>query len=254
MPAEPREGSSSKIVIVTGASSGIGWSTAESLARAGHRVVLCARRGDRLNELQAMITEAGGRAITAIADVSIEAEVQQVIRRTLEEWGRIDVLVNNAGVMLLSPLEQCRTADWTRMFRVNVEGVLFAIAAVLPTMKDQGSGHIVNVGSVAGRRPFPSGTVYAATKFAVRAISAGIQLELSSTKGIRVTDIEPGVVRTELMDHIPDAEVRQGFADNWKDSRALEADDVAEAIRYAIETPDHVNVNEILIRPTDQAT
>ncbi len=252
MPADVDGGS--KVVLVTGASSGIGWSTAECLAERGHRMVLCARRGDRLEDLARRIEQAGGQAVSVVTDVSSEADMVRAANVAKERWGRIDVLVNNAGIMLLSPIEQCRTEDWARMFRVNVEGALFAIASVLPTMIDQGSGHIVNVGSVAGRRPLPSGTVYAATKFAVRAISAGIQLELSATKGIRVTDIEPGVVRTELMDHIPDAAVRDGFAQRWKDKRPLEGDDIAEAIRYAIEAPAHVNVNEILIRPTDQAT
>jgi NADP-dependent 3-hydroxy acid dehydrogenase YdfG len=244
----------SKVVLITGASSGIGWSTAECLAERGHRVVLCARRADRLEELRSKIEAQGGEALAVVTDVSREEDLVQAAKAALDRWGRIDVLVNNAGVMLLSPIDQGRTEDWTKMFRVNVEGLLFAIAAVLPTLKAQGSGHIVNVGSVAGRRPLPSGTVYAATKFAVRAISAGLQLELSSTTGIRVTDIEPGVVRTELMDHIPDATVREGFAERWKNKRPLEGDDIAEAIRYAIEAPDHVNVNEILIRPTDQAT
>lgn len=244
----------SKVVLITGASSGIGWSTAECLAERGHKVVLCARRQDRLEQLRSQIEASGGKAIAVVTDVSREEDLAAAAKAALDAWGRIDVLVNNAGVMLLAPIDQCRTDDWVKMFRVNVEGVLFAIAAVLPTLKAQGGGHIVNVGSVAGRRPLPSGTVYAATKFAVRAISAGLQLELSSTSGIRVTDIEPGVVRTELMDHIPDPAVREGFADRWKNKRPLEGDDIAEAIRYAIEVPDHVNVNEILIRPTDQAT
>ncbi|UCC26721.1 MAG: SDR family oxidoreductase, partial [Gemmatimonadales bacterium] len=172
----------------------------------------------------------------------------------LEEAGRIDILVNNAGVMPLSPLAQLRSEDWARMVDVNVKGVLHGLAAVLPTMLERRRGHIVNVGSLAGRRPFPGGTVYSATKFAVRALTWGIQLELSASHGIRVTDIQPGVVETELMDHIPDPELRRSFEDGWASRRKLQASDVAGAVLFAVTAPEHVNVNEVLIRPTDQPT
>lgn len=250
MPAEV----DSKVVVVTGASSGIGLATAHLLADRGHKVTLCARRVDRIEAARDQIIARGGEALAVACDVSSQEDCEAVARDTLARWGQIDVLVNNAGVMLLSPLDRLRTDDWVRMFRVNVEGALFMFAAVLPNMLERESGHIVNVGSVAGRRPFPSGSVYAATKFAVRAISAGIHLELSASRGVRVTDIEPGVVRTELADHIPDPEAREGFAARWADARPLESEDIAESIRYAVEAPAHVNVNEILIRPTDQAT
>ena len=216
--------------------------------------MVAARREERLRELVERIEEAGGTAGFKATDVSRRNEVEALAREARERWGRIDVLVNNAGVMPLSPVPSLRVDDWERMVDVNVKGVLFGIAAVLPAMLDQGGGHIVNVGSVAGRRPFPGGTVYAATKFAVRALSAGIQLELSAERGIRVTDIQPGVVATELMDHIPSEEIRDRFGGTWDERRRLQPEDVARAVLFAVTAPEHVNVNEILIRPTDQPT
>ena len=156
--------------------------------------------------------------------------------------------------MPLAPVRQLREDDWDRMIDVNVKGVLHAVAAVLPGMLDRRDGHIVNLGSVAGRRPLPGGTVYAATKYAVRAISAGLRLELSPEEGIRVTDIEPGVVATELTEHIPDRSILDRFQTTWAGKRALQAADIARAIVYVVTQPAHVNVNELLVRPTDQAT
>lgn len=200
----PLEG---RVVLVTGASSGIGAAVAETLAEMGARVAVLARRKARLDEVVQRILDRGGEAVALKADVSIRSEVEAARDTVVGRWGRIDILVNNAGVMPLSPVGDLRVEDWERMVDVNVKGVLYGIAAVLPGMRERGDGHIVNVGSVAGRRPFPGGTVYAATKFAVRALSAGIQLELSSEAGIRITDVQPGVVDTELMDHIPDETV-----------------------------------------------
>lgn len=243
-----------KTVVVTGASSGIGAATARALAAEGAAVGLLARRGERIRDLANAIRSAGGAALDVVTDVTDRTAVDRAIGAVADAFGGIDVLVNNAGVMLLSPLEDGRVDDWDRMIEVNVKGLLYGVAAALPRMLRQGGGHIVNVGSVAGRRPLPSGTVYAATKFAVRAISAGIHRELSAQAGIRVTDIEPGVVATELMDHIPDAEVREGFSQRWADRRPLRPEDIAETILFAVAAPDHVNVNEILVRPTDQPT
>ena len=144
--------------------------------------------------------------------------------------------------------------DWVRMVDVNVKGVLHGIAAVLPPMLQAGGGHIVNVGSLAGRRPFPGGAVYSATKFAVRSLTWGMQLELSAARGIRVTDVQPGVVDTELTDHIPDPALREGFQSGWSGRRKLRPGDVAAAVLFALTAPEHVNVNEILVRPTDQPT
>ena len=217
-------------------------------------MAIAARRKDRLEALRRQIDDGGGRALGFATDVTDRTAVESLVAETVAAFGTVDVLVNNAGVMPISPLADVLVDDWVRMVNVNVIGVLHGIGAVLPVMLDRGSGHIVNVGSLAGRRPFPGGTVYSATKFAVRSLSAGIQRELSASRGIRVTDIEPGVVDTELMDHITDSKVRDGFAQQWSGKTPLAAADVAAAILYAVEAPEHVNVNEILLRPRDQET
>lgn len=243
-----------RVAIVTGASSGIGAAVARALAGAGAAVVLGARREDRLESVAAEIEGAGGRAAFRATDVAVRADVEALAALALERFGRIDVLVNNAGLMPLSPVAELRVDDWERMVDVNVKGVLFGIAAVLPAMLERGTGHVVNVGSVAGRRPFPGGSVYSATKFAVRSLSWGMQLELSAAHGIRITDVQPGVVDTELLDHVPDPGRREGFEAAWEGKRKLSPDDVARAVLFAVSAPEHVNINEILVRPTDQPT
>lgn len=243
-----------KVAIITGASSGIGEATARRLAESGARVVLAARRVERLDALAADIEHHQGTALVAPTDVTDERSVQRLARTTLDAFGRIDILINNAGIMPLSPISKLKVEEWDRMIDVNIKGVLYCVAATLPTMLEQRSGHIINVSSVAGRRPFPSGTVYSATKFAVRAISQGLRLELSPTKGIRVTDIEPGVVATELTHHITDNETANRFQEMWAEKTSLESIDIAETILFVLSLPDHVNVNEILVRPTDQPT
>ena len=243
-----------KVAIITGASSGIGEATARRLAESGARVVLAARRVERLEALAADIERREGTALVAPTDVTDERSVQRLARTALDAFGRSDILINNAGIMPLSPISKLRVEEWDRMIDVNIKGVLYCVAATLPTMLEQGSGHIINVSSVAGRRPFPSGTVYSATKFAVRAISQGLRLELSPIKGIRVTDIEPGVVATELTHHITDNETANRFQEMWAEKTPLESIDIAETILFVLSRPDHVNVNEILVRPTDQAT
>ena len=243
-----------KVAIITGASSGIGEATARRLAESGARVVLAARRVERLEALAVDIEHHQGTALVAPTDVTDERSVQRLARRALDAFGRIDILINNAGIMPLSPISKLRVEEWDRMIDVNIKGVLYCIAATLPTMLEQGSGHIINVSSVAGRRPFPSGTVYSATKFAVRAISQGLRLELSPINGIRVTDIEPGVVATELTHHITDNETANRFQEMWAEKTPLESIDIAETILFVLSRPDHVNVNEILVRPTDQPT
>lgn len=243
-----------RVALVTGASSGIGGAVAEALAARGVRVVAVARRRERLEELAGRISDGGGECLVQAVDVTRRGDVEAAVRSAVERWGALDVLVNNAGVMPLSPLEQLRVEDWERMVDVNLKGVLYGLGAVLPVMLDQGRGHIVNVGSLAGRRPFPGGAVYSATKFAVRALTWGMQLELSAARGIRVTDVQPGVVETELTDHIPDPALRDGFNQGWEGRRRLRAADVAAAVLFALTAPEHVNVNEILVRPTDQPT
>ena len=247
-PAENR------VAIVTGASSGIGEESARRLAAAGLKVVLAARRRDRLERLRSEIEEDGGSALAIPTDVTDRGATERMALETLAAFKRIDILVNNAGIMPLSPIAKFRVDDWDQMIDVNVKGVLYCIAATLPQMLEQGGGHIINISSVAGRRPLPAGTVYAATKFAVRAISAGLHLELSATHNIRVTDIEPGVVDTELTDHISDTDTASQFKERWGNKTPLAAEDVASAILYAIYQPNHVNVNEILLRPTQQGT
>ncbi len=247
-------GLADKVAIVTGASSGIGEATARLLAAEDISVVLAGRRVDRLDVLQRGIENAGGRALPIPTDVTDRNAVDVMVGTARDWFGRIDILVNNAGVMLLAPVTKLATDEWDRMLDVNVRGLLYCTAAVLPAMLDQGSGHIVNVGSLAGRRPFPGGAVYSATKFAVRALSAGLRNELSSTANIRVTDIEPGVVDTELRDHVSDEETRVAFDRNWADKVKLSPADVARAILFAVSQPEHVNVNELLVRPTEQET
>lgn len=243
-----------KVAIITGASSGIGEATARRLAESGARVVLAARRVERLEVLAADIERREGAALVAPTDVTDERSVQRLARTALEAFGRIDILINNAGIMPLSPIAKLKVEEWDRMIDVNIKGVLYCVAATLPTMLKQRSGHIINVSSVAGRRPFPSGTVYSATKFAVRAISQGLRLELSPIEGIRVTDVEPGVVATELTHHITDNETANHFQEMWAEKTPLESIDIAETILFVLSRPDHVNVNEILVRPTDQPT
>ena len=243
-----------KVAIVTGASSGIGEASARALAGEGAKVVVAARRIERLDALVAGIHSEGGTALAVMTDVTSRQSTEALVEQAVNTYGRVDILVNNAGVMALSPIRRLLVAEWDLMIDVNVKGVLYCIAAALPTMLEQGTGHIVNVSSVAGRRPFYGGTIYSASKFAVRAISQGLRLELSPEDKIRVTDIEPGVVATELPDHISDPETATRFATTWGDKTRLEAGDVAEAILFVVTQPDRVNVNEILVRPTDQET
>ncbi len=241
-----------KVAIVTGASAGIGRATAVLLAGAGAYVVATARRLDRLRDLVSEIEAAGGSALPVACDVRDAAKVSEVASAAAEAFGPVDILVNNAGVMSIGPLTDTAVEDWTRMVDVNVTGVLNFLGAVLPSMVERGSGHIVNVGSVAGRRPFPGATVYCATKFALRAISWGMHLELGAAHGIRVTDIQPGYVSTELLDHAPDT--KAAWDEAWAGRRTLQPEDVARTILFAVTSPDHVAVSELLVRPTDQPT
>lgn len=241
-----------RVALVTGASAGIGRATALALAEAGARVAVTARRADRLEGLVAEIEEGGGSALALAADaVSLEA-VRSVVAGTVDRFGSLDILVANAGIMRVAPITENRVEDWTRMVDVNVKGVLHVLSATLPVMLEQGSGHIVSVGSLAGRRPFPGGTVYSATKFAIRSLAWGLHLELGNAHGIRVTDIQPGFVSTELLDH--DAETAAEWDDAWSDRRTLQPEDVARAIEFAVTSPDRVSVSELLVRPTDQPT
>jgi NADP-dependent 3-hydroxy acid dehydrogenase YdfG len=237
-----------KVVIITGASSGLGEATAKRLAASGAKMMLAARREDRLKELVAGITKSGGTATYRVTDVVNRAQVQTLAKETLTTYGRIDVLINNAGLMPLSPLDQVKVEEWDQMIDVNIKGVLYGIAAVLPIMRQQKSGHVINLSSVAGHKVFPGSAVYCATKYAVRAISEGLRLE--SNGEIRSTNISPGAVATELTTTITDKDTAAGI--NQLYALAIDADAIARAIAYTIEQPSDVDVNEIIIRPTRQ--
>ncbi|WP_445245096.1 SDR family oxidoreductase [Microcoleus sp. OTE_8_concoct_300] len=261
----------SKVVIITGASSGLGEATARRLAASGAKLMLAARREDRLKDLVAAIEKTGGTVAYRVTDVADRAQVQALAEATLETYGRIDVLVNNAALMPLSPLDQIKVDEWDQMIDVNIKGVLYGIAAVLPTMRQQKSGHVINLSSIAGHKVVPGAAVYCATKYAVRAISEGLRLESNgeirstiispgamategllrqSNREIRSTNISPDAVATELTSTITDGDTTSGV--NQFYSLAMDADAIARAIAYAIEQPADVDVNEIMIRPSRQ--
>lgn len=240
---------------MTGASSGIGAATAEALVAAGAKVAIGARRVGMLQDLANRISAANDdpdRVFYKRLDVTQRQECEDFAQDVLQKWGSIDILVNNAGLMPLSFFKNLKIDEWDKMIDVNIKGVLYCTASVIAHMKEKRSGHIVNLSSVAGRVVFPSGSVYCATKHAVTAFSEGLRQEFSARSGIRVTSIEPGVVATELNDAITD-ESLQGFVEDTKKMQSLQAADIAGAILYAVEAPPHVNVNEVLIRPTTQA-
>jgi NADP-dependent 3-hydroxy acid dehydrogenase YdfG len=241
-----------KVVVITGASSGIGEATAEALAEEGATVVVAARREERLSELVERLNGDGGRALAVECDVTDEEQAHALIQRAKDEFGQVDILVNNAGVMQLSKIEKGLSDEWRTMFDVNVMGLLYTTDAAVQVMKEQGSGHLVNVSSVAGRKSGPLRGAYSGTKFAVNAISEALRQELIEDN-IRVTVVEPGAVETELPDHITDEEAREGIQSVYGLDDILQAEDIANAIAYCVSQPERVSVNEILIRPTQQA-
>ena len=241
-----------KTAIITGASSGIGEATAHVLSEEGMNLVLAARREDRLNELKEKIESNGGKAIVVKTDVTERDQVDNMAQKAKDKFGSIDILINNAGLMPLSLMKNLHVDEWDQMIDVNLKGVLYCIAAVLPTMRDQQNGHIVNISSVAGRKVMPGSAVYSATKFGVRAISEGLRQELSHSDNIRITAIEPGAVDTELMDTITDEEMKDLVEESFGNIKTLESEDIAESIRYAVLQPARVDVSEILIMPTEQ--
>jgi len=237
-----------KIVIITGASSGLGESTARHLADRGAKLVLAARREDRLKSLAEELEAKGADVLWQVTDVTDRKQVESLAAATKEKFGRIDVLINNAGLMPLAPLDALKVDEWEQMIDVNIKGVLYGIAAVLPTMREQHSGHVINLSSVAGHKVFPGGAVYCATKYAVRALSEGLRLEAGDE--IRSTNISPGAVATELTSTITDPGAAKAAEELY--SVAISADSVARAIVYAIEQPHDVDINEIILRPTAQ--
>ena len=240
-----------KVVIITGASSGIGYATALSLAKEGAKLVVGARRTDRLESLVKAIEENNGEILAQKLDVTKKSDCDDLVNTAIKKWGKVDVLVNNAGLMPLSFVKNLKVDEWDQMIDVNIKGVLYCTAAVLPHMRETKSGHIINISSVAGRIVFPAGSVYCATKHAVTAFSEGLRQELSPRNNIRVTTIEPGVVATELTKTITDESLEK-FVESSKKMEALKAEDIASAIIFAINAPNHVSVNEILVRPTTQ--
>lgn len=235
-----------KVVLITGASSGIGEACARLLAEKGARVVLGARREERLQQLVGTITSAGGSAIARRLDVTDAADVQAFVDAALSEYGRVDVLINNAGVMPLSMIEALKLDEWNRMIDVNIRGVLHGIAAALPVMQGQRSGQIINVASIGAYSVSPTAAVYCATKYAVRAISDGLRQEVGGD--IRVTLVSPGVVESELAESISDEGARAAMREYRK--VAISPDAIARAVAYAIEQPADVDVSELVIRPT----
>ena len=241
-----------KTVIITGASSGIGEATALKLSNEGANVVLTARREEKLKKLKEKIEGTGGKAHVVVADVTNKNDWQHLQKEARDTFGSIDVLVNNAGLMPLSYIKNFHTDEWDTMVDVNIKGVLNGVASVLPTMIEQKRGHIVNISSVAAYKYFPGGAVYCATKSAVKMFSEGLRQELAPNYGINVTSIEPGAVDTELTQTITDKEIMNDMKDKMGDIQPLEANDIADAIFYAISQPGRTNINDVYIIPTTQ--
>jgi NADP-dependent 3-hydroxy acid dehydrogenase YdfG len=238
-----------KVVVITGASSGLGEATARRLAQDGAKLVLGARRLDRLQALAAELSL--GKDVSLQTDVTQYDQVKRLVEHAVQSHGRIDVIINNAGLMPHSPLERGKVQDWDRMIDVNLKGVLYGIAAALPYMKAQESGHIINVSSVAGHKIRPGGAVYAATKHAVRALSEGLRQEVKPYN-IRTTIISPGAVATELPDSITEPDIAENFRKVYE--IAIPAASFASMVAFAMSQPEDVDVNEIAFRPTKQET
>jgi NADP-dependent 3-hydroxy acid dehydrogenase YdfG len=242
----------SKVALITGASSGIGEGVARLLAANGVKVGLAARRKDKLEELLKDIKSKGGEGIAIEMDVTDQDTVTKGMETLVKTYGTIDILVNNAGLMPLSDVESLKLDEWHKMVDVNVKGLLNVTAAVLPILMKQNSGHIFNLSSIAGRKLFAGLSVYCATKHAVAAFSDIMRMELAPKYKIRVTSLQPGAVATELYDQITDAKYRQNMEDLKGQMTFLTPDDIAHSVLYALQAPDHVNVSEIFILPTEQ--
>jgi NADP-dependent 3-hydroxy acid dehydrogenase YdfG len=239
-----------KVVVITGASSGMGEAAAKHLSKLGAMVVLGARRTDRIEKLAKEIQESGGKALAIAADVTQRDQVKKLVDTAVEKFGRVDVLLNNAGIMPLSPMDRLNVDEWDNMVDVNIKGVLNGIAAVLPHMKNQKSGHIINTASVAGHKIFSGSAVYSATKFAVRALSEGLRMDVKPYN-IRTTIVSPGAVKTELLDHISEADVQQANKD-YVGAVGISPDSFARVVSFALSQPEDMDINEIIFRPTAQ--
>jgi NADP-dependent 3-hydroxy acid dehydrogenase YdfG len=240
-----------KVVVITGASSGLGESTARHLAKLGAIVVQGARRKDRLDAIVEGIQADGGKALAVKVDVTRQAEVKALVQKAIDTYGKIDVLINNAGIMPIAPLALLKVDEWDRMIDLNIKGVLYGIAAALPQMQKQKSGHFINIASVFGIKVFaPGGTVYCATKAAVRTLTEGLRMETHADK-IRCTIISPGAVDSELKESTSD-EASSNMVNELYKVLAIPAESIARAVAYAIEQPADVDINEIVVRPTAQ--
>lgn len=237
--------------IITGASSGIGKATAKALSEQGASVVVAARRVEELETLADHIESTGGEALVVPTDITNQGDITQLVMAATDQFGSIDVLVNNAGVMLLEPLDQADDSNLQQMVEVNLLGLMKLTRAVLSVMQRQDGGHIVTLSSVAGRTAFATSTGYSATKFGVTAFTEALRREITD-QGIRTTTIEPGAVATELYEHVPNEESKQEMLSLVDSITPLEGDDIADAITYAVTRPQHVSINELLIRPTEQ--
>lgn len=239
-----------KVIVITGGSSGMGKATAVMLAERGAHIVVGARRKQNLEELVTSIGSKGGSASYQVTDVTNRSDVENLVKHAVNTYGKVDAIINNAGIGPISFLDDLRIEDWEEMIDVNVKGVLYGIAAALPIFRKQGSGHFVNLASTAGLKVTPKQSVYAGTKFAIRAISEGLRQE--SGDKLRVTIISPGFVDTNFADSMTDAETKAQIV-STRDKIAISPDAIASAIAFAIEQPSDVDVNEVVIRPTAQS-
>ena len=239
-----------KVVVITGASSGMGEAAAKHLSALGATVVLGARRADRIEKLEKEINDNGGKALAFAVDVTQCDQVKKLVDAAVETFGRVDVILNNAGVMPLSPMDRLNVDEWDTMIDVNIKGVLNGIAAVLPYMTAQKSGQIINTSSVAGHKVFNGSAVYSATKYAVRALTEGLRMEVKPYN-IRTTIVCPGAVKTELLEHISEADIQQANKD-YVGAVGISPDSFARVVAFAISQPEDVDINEIIFRPTSQ--
>lgn len=240
-----------KVLIITGASSGIGEATAKKLAQDGAKVVLMARSEDKLKSLKQDIENKNGEALVVSGDVTNADDFKNAVQQTVDKFGKLDGLINNAGLMPLSFVEKLKTDEWEQMVDVNIKGVLNGVAAVLPELKKNKGGDIINISSMAAHRYFPGGAVYCATKSAVKMFSEGLRQELSPKYGINVTSIEPGAVDTNLTSTITDEDIKEKMKQMQK-MTTLESEDIANAIHYTLTQPARVNINDVYIVPTEQ--
>jgi NADP-dependent 3-hydroxy acid dehydrogenase YdfG len=243
-------GIADKVIVITGASSGMGEAAARHLAAKGASVVLGARRSERIEATAGEISQAGAKAIAVTTDVTRRDDLKRLVGAAVANFGRVDVLINNAGLMPLSPIERLKVEEWDQMIDVNLKGMLYGIAAVVPHMKAQKSGHIINLSSVAGHKLIPGSAVYSATKFGVRALSEGLRQELKPYN-IRTTIISPGAVKTELLEHISEGDVRKANQD-FVGEFGLSPESFARIVAFVIGEPEELDINEVLFRPTSQ--